>query len=148
MTSNSNDKMAELCEGIAEVLGKRGHTVRTMEDRFGRVCLLGAGRVAQNGNLMFTEGMQGGPRQVADTKTSKALGFETPARVAEHNDGYIERTVKHVPIVHNLALVGGSEVQVADGTYDTITEEVVHPPLDKQQAIDLAMERAKYWRNQ
>lgn len=125
--------MAELCEGIAEVLEKRGHATRAIEDSNGRVCLLGAGRYVQK---QVTSVYSVVERCLLDQRTAEALGYDNWQSVVNHNDGYVEKTVKRVPVIGELVyLVVRTEV----------TTE--HPPLTQQQAIDFAMERAKYWRN-
>lgn len=142
-----SDEMAELCEGIAEVLKDRGHTTRTLEDKRG-VCLLGAGRLAQDSNHDFAVRRHPlGP--TLDKMTANALGFDTPTGVVQHNDGHTTRFVKVVEIPHNLVfLKDAGSVQWEYTTQETVTVEEVHPPINQQQAIDLAMDRAKYWRNQ
>lgn len=141
---------AELCEGIAETLREKGHTTYRLQNAAGQVCLLGAGRLAQHVEIKYQDD---GRITETDWNTSRALGFSSPAQVYRHNDGHTEEVTKTVPVkvpTHYVFAGKLEELKVLDMSYSTIqiTEEVVHPPITEQQAIDLAMDRAKYWRNQ
>lgn len=143
-----NDEMAELCEGIAQVLEEKGHTTKTYYNNLGNVCLLGAGRLAQG--LRTT--VSTAALSDADRDTAEALGFSQPQKVIEYNDGHIKRTSKMVivPKPMKAFFTEDIELTVIEPSYAVreVIEETVYPPIGKQQAIDLAMERAKYWRNQ
>lgn len=157
-----SDKMAELCEGIAQVLEEKGHTTKVMLNGQGNVCLLGAGRLAQgspivNGPQSSFENyaVQAYDNHSVDLNTAEALGFDEPQKVAEHNDGYVVKTrktmaipipVKAVWLENDPAVVFTAEE--AGFQFKEVIEETVYPPINQQQAIDLAMDRAKYWRNQ
>lgn len=151
-----NDEMAELCEGIAQVLAEKGHTTKAMVNGLGNVCLLGAGRLAQGSPLMNGSQKYNHRSWAADLNTAEALGFSEPQKVAEHNDGYIAKTRKTMAIpvpVKAVWLENDSAVQLftaeeAGFQFKEVIEETVYPPISQQQAIDLAMDRAKYWRNQ
>lgn len=147
-----NDEMAELCEGIAQVLAEKGHTTKAMYNNAGNVCLLGAGRLAQDSPLVSKPWSY--DSDGVDQNTAEALGFDEPQRVAEYNDGYIEKTRKTMAIpipakavwLENDAVLFTAEDR--GFRFEEVIEETVYPPINQQQAIDLAMDRAKYWRNQ
>lgn len=144
-----NDEMAELCEGIAQVLEEKGHTTKAMYNGAGNVCLLGAGRLAQGSPLMNGPQKYDRRSRAADLNTAEALGFSEPQKVAEHNDGYTLRTRSVVPVPFTPTFVHKDEAYVPMiYREEEVIEEVVHPAISQQQAIDLAMDRAKYWRNQ
>lgn len=149
-----NDAMAELCEGIAEVLAEKGHTTKAMVNGLGNVCLLGAGRLAQGSNLVSLAPYDNRTRS-ADLNTAEALGFDEPQKVAEYNDGYTlkTRTTRAVPIPFKAVWLENDPAvlftaEEAGFQFKEVIEETVYPPINQQQAIDLAMDRAKYWRNQ
>lgn len=141
-----SDEMADLCEGIAEVLKERGHTVGTMINGGGRVCLLGAGRLAQDSNHDFSA-RRSPLATVLDQRTTDALGFGSPTEVVEHNDGHIKKSLVNIPVIHKIVITDDKTIMVDDGYRTDVVEEFI-PPISQQQAIDLAMDRAKYWRNQ
>ena len=150
-----SDRMAELCEGIAEVLEEKGHTTKAMVNGLGNVCLLGAGRLAQGSNLVSLPQQYDNRTRSADLNTAEALGFDEPQKVAEHNDGYIAKTRKTmaIPIPFKAVWLENDSAVLFTAEemgfrFEEVIEETVYPPIDKQQAIDLAMDRAKYWRNQ
>lgn len=150
-----SDEMAELCEGIAQVLEEKGHTTKAMVNGLGNVCLLGAGRLAQGSNLVSLPQQYDNRTRSADLNTAEALGFDDPHKVAKHNDGYIAKTRKTMAIpipVKAVWLENDSAVlftaEEAGFRFKEVIEETVYPPINQQQAIDLAMDRAKYWRNQ
>lgn len=134
-------RAAEICERIAEVIGERGHTRNEYEDKYGKVCLLGAGRRAagwqfdwETGRYTRDEKSTHAAGEAAlecwstiddtDRDTAEALGFSRDGDVILWNDGmneYPDEDGKIIPAV---------------------------PGATQEEVLDRAIEWAKYWRNQ
>lgn len=121
-------ELAELAEGVAEMITKWGHTTGAMCNSDG-LCLLGAGRVYQQ------VAVEAGGFIPQDYATAKALGYKHPTDVVRHNDGYI-------PPAHAAAAALCSDESCCASLYPFVI-----PKMNKDKAIDRAIEQAKIWRN-
>ena len=122
-----NIEKALIAERMAETIEERGHCVLFPENDSGQVCLLGAGRLAQNiqANPITVGEIEDGKasweqaqtlhyaQSKADKITAEVFGYENPDNVWQLNDG-----------------------------------RGYNQSLDKETAIDKCVERAKYWREQ
>lgn len=122
-------ELAELAEGVAEMITLWGHTTGAMCNTDG-LCLLGAGRTYQQ---VAVEACGFIPEDYA---TAKALGYKHPTDVVRHNDGYIP------PAVDSPGTFCSDESCCEASPYPFTI-----PKMNKDQAINRAIEQAKIWRN-
>lgn len=121
---------AELCEGMIEALEKYGHCTGDYQDSEGRLCLLGAGRMAQHNDVHIFSW------PAADNRTAQALNM-TRVEVPHFNDG----TDVEVVVVWNNHIQEYVHNYFARHDSDRV-------PLNKETAIEYVTKMAKYWREQ
>lgn len=143
----SNTELAELCEGMADVIEARGHCQGKYEETDGSVCLVGSALAYYQEN-QSSDGLSTVHKTVA-----VALDTKDPVTLNDGRKQVIEEYVQ-IPVFTLLPLNFMSD-QDADVMISSMgyTEEiqtryVETPGLTKDEAVELCTQRAKFWRNQ